>query len=362
MTRFLLTLLLTPLLSVKADYDARTVAEGLNFPWSMTFVDTQTLLVATRSGTIERINLETSDQATLSGGPETYVMSQGGYFDLIRDPDFNQNQTLYLALADGPADANATAIYSAVLSGDALTNVQKIFRMTPSKDTTAHYGGKLAFLPDNTLLLTTGDGFEYREAAQDTFNQMGKILRLNRDGSPAAGNPFEDGQLGDPYVYSFGHRNVQGLAVDSRGQIWSHEHGPQGGDELNWIRPGHNYGWPATSFGVNYSGAKVTPLTSAEGITPPVNYWVPSIAPSHLLIVQGALFPDWQGSLMISALVDQDVKRITLSGTQIAATESLFTEFEARIRAVHEGPDGAIYLLTDSDQGKVIEIRPKPAS
>jgi len=362
MKRFLFTLLFTPLLCVQADYEARTVAEGLNFPWSMTFADAQTLLVATRSGTIQRINLETSNQTTLSGAPETYVESQGGYFDLIRDPNFDQNQKLFLALAEGPAQANATAIYTAILKGDTLTEVTKIFRVSPSKDTPAHYGGKLAFLPDNTLLLTTGDGFEYREAAQDPFNQMGKVLRLNRDGSPAEGNPFENGQLGDPYVYSFGHRNVQGLAVDARGQIWSHEHGPQGGDELNWVRPGHNYGWPATSFGINYSGARITPLTSAEGITPPVNFWTPSIAPSHLLIVKGGLFPEWQGSLMISALVDQDVKRIALSGTEVASSESLFGEFEARIRAIHEGPDGALYLLTDSDQGKVIEIRPKPVS
>ncbi|MEJ6670607.1 MAG: PQQ-dependent sugar dehydrogenase [Pseudomonadales bacterium] len=359
MNRIIFTLLALLSAPIHAEYVSRVVAEGLAFPWSMTFIDDDTFIVATRSGTLEQIRLSTSEQLTLSGTPETYVESQGGYFDLILDPDFTNNRRLYLALAEGPAEANATAIYQAVLGQTGLTAVTKIFRGTPNKDTPAHYGGKLAFLADATLLLTTGDGFEYREAAQDPFSQLGKILRLKTDGSAPENNPFADGKEGDPYVYSYGHRNPQGLAVSSSGQIWAHEHGPQGGDELNHIRPGNNYGWPATSFGINYSGARITPLTSAEGITPPVTYWLPSIAPSHLLIYQGALFEDWQGSFMVSALVDQDVKRLTLDDNSVTTSESLFGELGARIRGIHEGPDGAIYLLTDSDPGSVIEIRPK---
>ena len=346
---------------IHAEYTTRVIADDLAFPWSMAFIDDDTIIVATRSGTLERISLSSSERKTLLGTPETYVESQGGYFDLVLDPDFSSNQLVYLALADGPAEANATAIYQAVLGTDGLTALTKIFRVSPSKDTPAHYGGKLAFLADGTLLLTTGDGFEYREAAQDPFSQMGKVLRLKTDGSAPANNPFADGQNGDPYVYSYGHRSPQGLAVSTTGQIWLHEHGPQGGDELNLIRPGNNYGWPATSFGINYSGARITPLTSAEGITPPVTYWTPSIAPSHLLIYQGALFQDWQGSFLVSTLVDQDVKRLTLDDTSLTGSESLFGELGARIRGVHEGPEGVIYLLTDSDPGSVIEVRPKMA-
>ena len=360
MTRSILVALVLMLSApINAEYTTRVVAEDLAFPWSMVFINDDTFIVATRSGTLEQLSLSSSERKTLQGTPETYVESQGGYFDLVLDPDFASNQLVYLALADGPAEANATAIYQAVLGADGLTGLTKIFRVSPSKDTPAHYGGKLAFLADGTLLLTTGDGFEYREAAQDPFSQMGKVLRLKTDGSAPANNPFADGQNGDPYVYSYGHRSPQGLAVTTSGQIWLHEHGPQGGDELNLIRGGNNYGWPATSFGINYSGARITPLTSAEGITPPVTYWTPSIAPSHLLIYQGALFEAWQGSFLVGTLVDQDVKRLTLNDNSVTDSESLFSELGARIRGVHEGPDGAIYLLTDSDPGSVIEVRPK---
>ena len=358
MLRRFLPLLIVMTLPTQADYQSRVIAEGLDFPWSMTFVSETTLLVATRSGTIEQIHLDSNKRSSLSGGPSTYVESQGGYFDLITHPDFERNQLLYLALAEGPPEANATAIYQAVLDGDVLTNVTRIFRVNPSKDTAAHYGGKLAFLPDGTLLLTSGDGFEYREAAQDPFNQLGKVLRMNTDGSPAIDNPFIDGTKGDPYVYSYGHRSPQGLAIDGNGAIWMHEHGPQGGDELNLVRAGANYGWPATSFGINYSGARVTPLTSAEGIASPVTYWVPSIAPSHLMIYQSALFSDWQGHLFVSTLVDKDVKRLVIEDQSVVSETSVFSEFDARVRAIYEGPDGALYLLTDSDKGQVIEVRP----
>ena len=231
----------------------------------------------------------------------------------------------------------------------------RIFRVSPDKDTPAHYGGKLAWLEDGTLLLTTGDGFEYREAPQDPASQLGKILRMTDEGKPAAGNPMAE--QGFPYLYSLGHRNPQGLAVDpNSGTIWMHEHGPRGGDELNRVSPGANYGWPATSFGINYSGAKISPLTSYEGIEDPALYFTPSIGPSHLLIYQGEQFPQWQGQLFISTLVDQDVKRIAADAFGATLEESLFSEFDARIRAIVEDDQGALYLLTDSDDGSIIKI------
>jgi len=356
--RILVTFMLCFMLPAHAQYESRIVAEGFAFPWSMAFVDDQTALVATRNGSLHRIDIESGKHTPITGGPETYVESQGGYFDLLLDPNFSQNQTLYLALAEGPPEANATAIYRAILADGALTRVTRIFRVEPAKDTAAHYGGKLAFFTDGTLLLTSGDGFEYREASQDPYSQLGKILRMNPDGSPAADNPFIDGNQGDPYVYSYGHRSPQGLAVDAAGQIWMHEHGPQGGDELNLVRPGANYGWPATSFGINYSGAKITPLTSAEGINPPVTYWTPSIAPSHLMIYSRSLFPEWTDSLFVSTLVDNDVKRLVINDETIVSEDVLFAEFEARIRAIVEGPQGQLYLLTDSETGQIIEIVP----
>ncbi|MEX2327134.1 MAG: PQQ-dependent sugar dehydrogenase, partial [Pseudomonadales bacterium] len=222
-----------------------------------------------------------------------------------------------------------------------------------------HYGGKMLFLADDTLLLTTGDGFEYREAAQDKFSQLGKVLRLNRDGSVPADNPFANGEQGNPYVYSYGHRNPQGLALDTRtNTIYLHEHGPKGGDELNRLLPGKNYGWPAVTHGINYSGAYVSPLQEAPGVTGALTWWVPSIAPSGLAYYDASVFPDWQGDLFVGALVDRDVKHLELENGEVKNQRSLFSELGERIREVRVGPDGFIYLLTDSNQGALIRVTP----
>ena len=356
--RIILTLLITWLSAIetiRADYQATTLATGLNYPWSMVQVAPSSGLIATRAGDLLLMDLNTGKTTPVSGGPATYVASQGGYFDLSLHPQFTENKRVYLALADGTPDANGTAIYSGTLNDNQLIDMTRIFRVSPDKDTPAHYGGKLAWLEDDTLLLTTGDGFEYREAPQDPTSQLGKILRMTDEGKPAADNPMAE--QGFPYLYSLGHRNPQGLAVDpNTGTIWMHEHGPRGGDELNRVSPGANYGWPATSFGINYSGAKISPLTSYEGIEDPALYFTPSIGPSHLLIYQGEQFPQWQGQLFISTLVDQDVKRIAADAFGATLEESLFSEFDARIRAIVEDDQGALYLLTDSDDGSIIKI------
>jgi len=238
--------------------------------------------------------------------------------------------------------------------------VSVIYTLNPSKDTPVHYGGRLQFINDGTLLISTGDGFNYREASQDKFNQLGKIIRINSDGSIPLDNPFADGKEGDPKVYSYGHRNPQGMSYDSStNTIYTHEHGPKGGDEVNVISAGDNYGWPATSYGVNYSGAIITPFTQADGITDPIYHWVPSIAPSGLVYYTGSAFPQWQGSLFVGALVNQELRRLVLDNGKVVKEEAMFSEINARIRDVRANAKGHLYILTDSKQGRIIRVVPK---
>lgn len=352
------TLFLSSLLLVTAayasDYRTEVVAEGLNHPWSIDFLPGGGYLLAMKSGEVREISAQGEVGDVISGGPETYFMSQGGYFDILLDPDYETNQLVYLAYAGGTADANATTIMKARLADNAFQDAETIYTASQTKDTPAHYGGKMHFLPDGTLLVTTGDGFKYREAPQDTFSHLGKIIRINTDGSAPDDNPFVDGG-GDPLVYSYGHRNPQGLDLGADGEIYMHEHGPKGGDELNRIVAGANYGWPAVTYGENYSGAYVSPLTEAPGVEQPMHYWVPSIGPSGLVAYSGDMFPEWQGDFLVGALVDSEVRLLDVEGDTI--TESpLFSELGARIRDIRQGPAGEIYLLTDGEGGKVIRI------
>ena len=360
LTSFLLTLAIsTGSLSAQASYSLETVAENLNFPWSIAFTPEGDYLVAMRSGVVRRISAGGEVSPALEGLPASYVLSQGGYFDITLDPGFTDNQRIYLSFAYGTPELNGTRIVTGRLNGNRVENATPIFTVSPLKDTAVHYGGKMLFLPDGTLVMTTGDGFEYREAAQDTFNLMGKIIRINSDGSIPADNPYASNGLGNAAVWSYGHRNPQGLVLDKMsGHLYSHEHGAKGGDELNLIKPDTNYGWPAVTKGVNYSGAYVSPLRSAPGIEEPLTYWDPSIGASGLAIYDGDAFPNWRGKLFIGALVDEEVRMLTLSDGRVVDEQAMFSEIGARIRDVRTGPDGMLYLLTDSEQGKVIRVVP----
>ncbi len=360
LTSFLLTLAIsTGSLSAQASYSLETVAENLNFPWSIAFTPEGDYLVAMRSGVVRRISAGGEVSPALEGLPASYVLSQGGYFDITLDPGFTDNQRIYLSFAYGTPELNGTRIVTGRLTGNRVENVTPIFTVSPLKDTAVHYGGKMLFLPDGTLVMTTGDGFEYREAAQDTFNLMGKIIRINSDGSIPADNPYASNGLGNAAVWSYGHRNPQGLVLDKMsGHLYSHEHGAKGGDELNLIKPDTNYGWPAVTKGVNYSGAYVSPLRRAPGIEEPLTYWDPSIGASGLAIYDGDAFPNWRGKLFIGALVDEEVRMLTLSDGRVVDEQAMFSEIGARIRDVRTGPDGMLYLLTDSEQGKVIRVVP----
>ena len=347
---FLLALCVTTS-TAAVDYRLETFADGLSLPWSIAFLPDGSALVTELGGQLRRIDASGQIVGTIENVPEVYFAGQGGLFDVLPHPEFSWNGLVYLSYAEGGPKHNGTAIARGKLVGNRLENVEIIYRNAPRKDTPVHYGGRMAFLADGSLLLTTGDGFDYREAAQLVSSGLGKVIRMNDDGSPAQGNPFPE----SPYVYSYGHRNPQGLVVSRSGTIWLHEHGPRGGDELNRIEAGVNYGWPAVTYGLDYNGAIISPYTEWQGMEQPVYYWLPSIAPSGLTIYEGDLFPEWKGDLFVGALIDREVRRLDLVNGEVVAEEALFGELDARIRDVRVGPEGALYILLPD---KIVRVLP----
>ncbi len=346
--------------SKEQNYQLTTLAEGLNYPWSIAFLPNGDFLLSMRSGELRILSVGGEVSEPIANTPEAYVRSQGGYFDVVLDPNFSKNQTLYLAFAYGLPKANATRIIRAKLVDNRLENVQPIFTVNPTKKTAAHYGGRMVFLNDGTLLLTTGDGFQQRESSQDASTQLGKIVRINSDGSTPEDNPFVGAKGSDDKIYSLGHRSPQGLAYDSKNNIvYAHEHGPKGGDEVNIIQAGENYGWPVVTHGVNYSGAIISPYKSLKGFADPIKVWVPSVAPSGLAYYDADAFPNWQGSLFVGTLVNHDVRRLELKAGKVTEEEILFAEIDERIRDIKVGLDGLLYILTDSKEGKVIRVEPQ---
>jgi glucose/arabinose dehydrogenase len=341
-----------------ASYTLETIADDLSHPWSVAFLPDGNYLVTERDGQLQRLAPDGSRLA-LSGVPETYFAGQGGFFDIVLDPHFTDNQLVYLSYAHGTPSDNGTGVVRARLSETGLEDSQLILLTEPGRATPQHYGGRLLFLPDGTLLITVGEGFEYREAAQDINKQLGKILRINSDGSIPEDNPFfaEGGPAAK--VWSYGHRNPQGLALDgSRNIVYMHEHGPRGGDEVNRVLPGKNYGWPAITHGIDYTGAYVSPFKEHPDMEKALKIWVPSIAPSGLAYYDGAAFPQWSNSLFVGALVDKEVRRLSLKDGKVIAEEALFTELDIRIRDLRQGPDGLLYIITDGAQGSLIRAVP----
>jgi glucose/arabinose dehydrogenase len=342
-----------------ADYQVETLADGLSNPWSLAFLPDGGMLVTERSGQLRLIDAAGQLRAEpVAGVPEAFVNGQSGLMEVALAPDFAESGELFLSYSCGTRDANHTCLAAATFNGEALENTHEIFRVQPAKKGSAHYGGRIAFLPDNTLLLTLGDGFDYREQAQNTANHLGSIVRLSRDGSAPEDNPFVGQADAMPELYSIGHRNVQGILVDDAGRVFSHEHGPRGGDEINLIEAGKNYGWPKITYGIDYNGSQISPYTELPGLEQPLVYWDPSIAPSGMTLYQGELFPEWQGSLLVSALAGKEVRRVELKGNAAGEQESLFAELDQRFRDVRTGPDGAVYLLTDSPSGQLLRVVP----
>ena len=342
-----------------------TIAEGLNFPWSLAFLPPEAgvgdMLVVERNGGLRLIRNGQLQPEPIGGVPRAYVRSQGGLFDVLLDPDFASNRTLYLSYAEGPAQDNGLAIVRARFDGRALTQVRKIFRTRPGKRTPVHYGGRMAWLPDGTMLVTMGDGFNLREKAQTLDSHFGKILRITKDGKAPPDNPFIDREGALPEVYSYGHRNPQGLVVEpGTARVFAHEHGPRGGDELNRILPGENYGWPAATYGIDYSGARISPYTSRPGMQGPLKYWTPSIAPAGMTLYAGDLFPAWRGDLIIAALVPGALYRLRVDAQNRATQiEVMLDGLGERLRDVRTGPDGALYVLTDDPAGRVLRVTPE---
>lgn len=337
-----------------ADYHINILATGLDKPWSLAELpDQQGFLVTEKSGRLLKLGTD-GTVSVVSGTPEVYFKSQGGLLDVILDPAFSSNQRIFLSYAAGDGDSNRTTVASARLTDQGLQDLTVILEVNPAKAKAAHYGGKLAFLPDGSLLVSVGEGFEYREQAQALDSELGKLLRIHPDGTAPSDNPFPEKA---PRVYSYGHRNPQGLAVDPvTGTLWMTEHGPKGGDELNRIEPGNNYGWPAITYGVDYSGAIISPYTEADGMEQPVVHWVPSIALSGLAVYRSEAFPLWDGSLLIGALKDQKLYRLTPNDTSFDQSEP-FPDVTGRIRDVRVLSDGSIAAV--SDEGSVYHIRPE---
>ena len=346
------TLLLAMTGAVSAqNYQVTTLATGLDKPWSIAAINNGAFLVTEKSGRLVRLNADGTITA-VSNTPEVYFANQGGLMEVLPDPAFATTRIIYLSFAGGDKSANRTTVVKATLNGDALTNKETILEVAPDKEGPAHYGGKLAFLPDGTLLVSVGEGFKYREEAQNLDWELGKLLRINTDGSAPADNPFPEQA---PRVFSYGHRNPQGLVYDTNAErILMMEHGPKGGDELNHVVAGNNYGWPAITYGVDYSGAVISPFTEADGMEQPLNYWVPSIGPSGLAIYRGDQFPEWQGDLLLGSLINQEMRRLKLDGDTVVTDEAIFPEISGRVRDVRVLTDGSIVAVTD--EGDVFRV------
>lgn len=351
------------------DFTVTTIGTGLKNPWAVAPLADGSYLVTEKGGRL--FHYKNSGRRTLTNLPtDIFAEGQGGLLDVVLAPDFEASREVYLSYAYGTSDANGTALVRATLPDETvesspLLNPTVIFRASPPKSGPQHFGGRIAFLPDDTLVLTLGDGFSYREDAQKPDTHLGKLVRLTRDGGVPQDNPYLgqeiDGIAFKPQIYSIGHRNVQGLAYDAQtGVLWEHEHGPRGGDELNIITPGANYGWPLATKGRDYQGARISPYESFDGTIAPIHDWTPSIAPSGLAIYRGDLFPEWNGDALLGGLASRDLRRIDLENGVSVGEEDLLSDLDGRVRDVRIAPDGAILVLTDdADNGQLLKLTPK---
>lgn len=341
-----------------------TVAQGLDHPWCIAFLPDGRKLVTERAGRLRIIDADGNllPQA-VEGVPEVVARGQGGLFDVLPHPRFAENALIYLSYAEPGEGGQGTTVMRARLAtqGDVarLEAGRVIFRLQPKTTTRQHFGGRLVWARDGTLFLTLGDRGE-KERAQKLDDHAGSVVRITAEGGVPQDNPFVQRKDAKPEIYSYGNRNVQGAALHPEtGELWAHEHGPQGGDELNIIRAGVNYGWPVITYGVNYGiGTKIGEGTHKDGMAQPLHQWTPSIAPSGMAFYTGDKFPQWRGNLLVGALKYQLVARLELDGEKVVREERLLQNEVGRIRDVRVGPDGYVYLLTDDDRGAVLRLEP----
>ena len=338
---------------------AVAVAGGLRNPWAVAFLPGGGFLVTEQNGRLWRLSADGERRTEIDGVPAVYAVNQGGLLDVAVAPDFADSRRLFLTYSGEGSGGAHTHLASARLDEDRLEDVQVLFTGEPGERGGRHFGSRIVFLPDGTLAFTTGDRGQ-KDPSQDLMSHAGKVIRLNQDGSIPPDNPFAGRDDARPEIYSYGHRNPQGMILHpASGKLWLHEHGPRGGDEVNIVEPGANYGWPLVSHGKNYSGTPVgTGQATAPGITDPIYNWVPSIAPSGMAYYDGDAFPAWRGSLFVGALRFQLIARLTLDGERVTDEERLFTQHFGRIRDVRQGPDGLLYLLTDEHNGRLIRLEP----
>lgn len=345
--------------SDKAEFRLETVAENLEHPWSLAFLPDGSMLVTEREGRLRIIRDGALVDEPVSGLPELVVSGQGGLLDVILHPDFEANQTLFLSYAHKVSgEGMTTRVARAKLDGNRLSDVEVIFEALPRGTTGRHFAGRMEFDRDGNLYVAVGDRGE-KNRAQATDDDAGGVHRLTTDGEPAPGNPFTDDATVNDTFFTYGNRNIQGMTIHPEtGEIWSHEHGPRGGDEINIIRAGNNYGWPDVTYGIDYSGVPITDKTTMEGVTDPLHYWDPSIAPSGMAFYTGDQFPEWQGDLFVGALKMRKLVRLSIDNEDVKEEEDLLEDLGERIRDVRMGPDGALWLLTDDSDGKVYRIVP----
>ncbi|HSB25608.1 MAG TPA: PQQ-dependent sugar dehydrogenase [Burkholderiaceae bacterium] len=340
-----------------------TVAQGLENPWSLAFLPDGRMLVTERPGRLRIVDKSGALGRPIGGLPAIYVGGQCGLLDVALDPKFADNGLVYFSYAE-PASThdggNSTAVARGRLVGNALADVRRIFVQRPKVSSSAHCGGRLVFGRDGRLFVTLGERFSRKEDAQTLDNHLGKIVRIEPDGSVPADNPFVGRAGALPEIWSLGHRNVQGAAIHPQtGELWESEHGPQGGDEINVIERGKNYGWPLVTFGRNYViGTRIGEEGPKPGFEQPLKTWVPtSIAPSGMAFLTSDRYPGWEGSLFIGALRGQALVRLTLDGRRVTGEERLLEELNERIRDVRQGPDGWLYVVTDSSNGRIIRLQ-----
>jgi glucose/arabinose dehydrogenase len=336
------------------------VATGLANPWSLAFLPGGDMLVTERPGRLRRIRAGALEKAPIAGVPKVAARGQGGLLDVAVHPDFASNGLVYLSYsADGPGGAG-TEVMRAKLSGDRLEEGKVIFRVNPKTRGDAHYGSRFLFAPDGNLFVAFGDRYTYRDRAQNVSDHLGTIVRIKDDGAVPDDNPFRGREGALPEIFSYGHRNTQGLALrPGTSQIWQHEHGPRGGDEVNILKAGANYGWPKVTFGIDYDGSVISRHTAMAGMEPPVLHWTPSIAPSGMAFYDGDKFPAWKGDLFVGALALTHLRRVRLEGDKVAEQEVLLPSLDERIRDVRSGPDGFLYLVTDDPRsGRVLRLEP----
>ena len=344
-----------------------TVTEGLERPWGMDWLPNGDLLVTERPGRLRIVKNGELERQPIQGVPEVLAVGQGGLLDVAVHPKFSENGYIYLTYSSGTRNKNQTRIARAILEENQLRDVKVIFEVSPMKRGGQHFGSRLLWLKDGTLLASIGDGGNpplkingelSRKQAQKLNSYLGKIIRINDDGSIPEDNPFVDQENANPAIWSYGHRNIQGLTLDKKtGQIWSTEHGSRGGDELNKIVAGENYGWPVVTHSKEYTGGEISEQRSLPGMVDPLVVWTPAIAPSGLTFYDGDKFADWNGDLFAGGLVTREVIRIDLNDSgEIVAKYPI--KFEQRVRDVKQGPDGFIYVLTDDNNGKLIRVEP----